>query len=170
MQVGHSLRRLIGLFCRTVGMSVGIAILGIALLVAWSVFSREALQMSDSGVNDIAGLLMGYITFVGAGYLLWEGGHIGVDLLTERLTGLSATAVKVLAHTIIIAVCGAFAWLSFEFWLEAWHTGETSWGTFPVPLWIPYLSMSLGSTMLLLVQVARIALPAVPPLDPSAEG
>jgi TRAP-type C4-dicarboxylate transport system permease small subunit len=140
-----------------IGMTAGIASFAIAVLVAYSVIAREIFHASENGVADIATYLMAYITFVGAGYALWEGGHVGVNLLTAHLHGRARMALAALANLLLTAVAAVFAWLSFTFWRDAWTSGERAWGTFSIPLWIPYGSLFIGSLLFLVVQLARLA-------------
>lgn len=140
-----------------VGMTAGVASFVIAVLVAYSVISREIFHTSESGIADISTYLMAYITFVGAAYALWEGGHVSVNLLTAHLHGRARVAVTGMANVLLTAVAAVFAWLSFAFWQDAWSSGERAWGTLSIPLWIPYASLFVGALLFLIVQIARIA-------------
>lgn len=138
-------------------MTAGIASFAIAVLVAYSVIAREIFHSSENGVADVAIYLMAYITFVGAGYALWEGGHVGVNLLTGHLRGRARVVVAVVANLLLTSVAAVFAWLSFAFWQDAWSSGERAWGTLSIPLWIPYGSLFVGALLFLVVQLARLA-------------
>jgi TRAP-type C4-dicarboxylate transport system permease small subunit len=140
-----------------VGMTAGVASFIIAVLVAYSVIAREIFHSSESGIADISTYLMAYITFVGAAYALWEGGHVGVNLLTGHLHGRARAAVTGMANLLLTAVATVFAWLGFAFWQDAWSSGERAWGTLSIPLWIPYASLFVGALLFLVVQIARIA-------------
>lgn len=158
MATRGTLEKNIDRLCGAIGMTVGVASFAIAILVAYSVLAREVLHSSDAGIPDLSTYLMGYITFVGAGYALWEGGHVGVNLLTAHLRGRAHTIVAVIANVLIALVGAVFAWLCFGFWWDAWSTGERGWGTFSIPLWLPYLSLFVGAVLFLVLQLARIAL------------
>lgn len=141
-----------------VGMTVGIAAFAIAVLVAYSVVARELFHASEFGITDVSTYLMAYITFVGAAYGIWAGAHVGVHLLTGRLRARTRTAVSLIANALLTLLSAVFAWFACAFWLDAWDSGERAWGTFSIPLWIPYSSMAMGTLLFLAFQVARMVL------------
>jgi TRAP-type C4-dicarboxylate transport system permease small subunit len=149
---------LVDRLCAFVGMTAGLAAFAIAVLVAYSVVAREFFRASEFGITDISTYLMAYITFVGAAYGIWAGAHVGVHILTGHLRGGSRTAVSIVANALLTAVAAVFAWVSIGFWIDAWDSGERAWGTFSIPLWIPYSSMLVGTTLFLVLQIARMAL------------
>lgn len=157
MKAGGTAVRLLDRISGFVGMTAGVASFVIAVLVAYSVIAREIFHASESGIADITTYLMAYITFVGAAYALWEGGHVGVNLLTGHLHGRTRTAVTGIANLLLTAVATLFTWLAFVFWQDAWSSGERAWGTLSIPLWIPYASLFVGALLFLVVQIARIA-------------
>jgi TRAP-type C4-dicarboxylate transport system permease small subunit len=140
------------------GMTVGLAAFAIALLVAYSVVARELFHASEFGITDISTYLMAYITFVGAAYGIWAGAHVGVHLLTGRLRGAARRVVSFVANALLAILSAIFAWLAWQYWLDAWSSGERAWGTFSIPLWIPYSSMTAGSLLFLVLQIARMVL------------
>ena len=144
--------------CAFVGMTVGFAAFAIALLVAYSVIARELFHASEFGITDVSIYLMAYITFVGAAYGIWSGAHVGVHLLTARLRGRAHAVVSFAANAMLAILSAVFAWVACGFWLDAWTSGERAWGTFSIPLWIPYSSMAAGAVLFLVLQLARMAL------------
>jgi TRAP-type C4-dicarboxylate transport system permease small subunit len=144
--------------CAFVGMTVGLGAFAIALLVAYSVVARELFHASEFGITDVTTYLMAYITFVGAAYGIWAGAHVGVHLLTAHLRGRVRRAVSFVANALLAVLSGVFAWLAWAYWLDAWRSGERAWGTFAIPLWIPYSSMCAGAALFFVLQVARMAL------------
>jgi len=145
-------------FSAFVGMTVGIGAFAIALLVAYSVVARELFHASEFGITDVSTYLMAYITFVGAAYGIWAGAHVGVHLLTGRLRGRTRVTVWFLANALLAILSAVFAWVACGFWLDAWTSGERAWGTFSIPLWIPYSAMAGGAVLFLALQLARMAL------------
>lgn len=155
--------------CTLIGMTVGIAAFAIAVLVAYSVVAREFFHASEFGITDVSVYLMAYITFVGSAYGIWAGAHVGVHLLTARLSGHVLTAVRGAANGLLALLSAVFAWVSAAFWLDAWRSGERAWGTFAIPLWIPYSSMFVGAVLFLVLQLARMAL-GRSQFEPAAHG
>ncbi len=144
--------------CNFLGMTVGLAAFLIAVLVAYSVVAREFFHASEFGITDISTYLMAYITFVGAAYGIWVGAHVGVHIVTGHLHGRWLAGVTMIANGLLTLVAAVFAWVTVGFWLDAWRSGEEAWGTFAIPMWIPYSSMLAGTVLFLLLQIGRMLL------------
>lgn len=137
------------------GLLVGLAAFLIGLVVAYDVTGRTLFGITTTGVTDVSRYLMGFITFVGAGYALREDAHVSVDILTSRLGATSQGVLRVMCDVIVLSVTAVLLWLGIELWWDAWVSGERSWGVFTVDLWIPYISFPLGIGLLLAVQIDR---------------
>lgn len=138
------------------GVLVGVAAFLIGLIVAYGVLGRTLLGTTTFWVVDINTYIMGFITFIGAGYALREGAHVGVDIVVTRLGPNAQWALRGFADLVVLVITLMLLWLSFEFWWSAWVSGEQSWGLFTVDLWIPYASFPVGMLLLLLVHIERM--------------
>lgn len=153
--------RLTGLLDRLfhiLALSVGFSVILTVLVVSYGVLAREVLKLSDVWVTDVTTYLMGYMTFVGAAPLAWHGRHLKVDVLSHHLGPRARHVLTVISCVIVTCVALVLAWLSGDFWLDAWDSGERSWGMLSLPLWIPYLSLGLGSLLFALAQLVRLIL------------
>ena len=65
--------------------AAGTAILFMSLIIPWGVFSRYVLGTGSQWPEPIAILLMMVFTFIGAAAAYRAGGHIAVNMLTEKL-------------------------------------------------------------------------------------
>jgi len=155
--VSRLVRLLDGLF-HVLALSVGLSVILTVLVVSYGVLAREVLKLSDVWVTDVTTYLMGYMTFVGAVPLAWQGRHLKVDALSHHLGPRAKQGLAVISCAIVACVALAMAWLSANFWFDAWDSGERSWGMLSLPLWIPYLSLGLGSLLFALAQLVRLAL------------
>ncbi len=136
------------------GLSVGVAAFLIGVFVTYEVLIRELARQSEAWVTEVTTYLMGYITFVGAAYALYEGAHVAVDVVVKQVPAGTRRLLRIVSDGVVIAVLGALTWLSAEFWWEAWSTGERSPSLLSVPLWIPYLFFTVGMAWLLFTQIA----------------
>jgi len=161
-------RLLDGLF-HVIALSVGLSVILTVAVVSYGVLAREVFKLSDVWVTDVTTYLMGYTTFVGAVPLAWQGRHLKVDVLSHHLGPRAKYALAIISGVIVAFVALVLAWLSGNFWLDAWESGERSWGMLSLPLWIPYLSLGAGSLLFALAQLVRLALLFLePPTAPAA--
>lgn len=142
-------------FCRGLGMSVGVVVMLITALIVYGVIVREVLGFSDTWVTELTTYMMGYIAFVGAGYVLWGGRHVRVEVLASHVGRGGQAVLFVITNAILFVVALLLVYLSCHFWLDAWRDGEKSWGTFSVPLWMPYSLFAAGTIIFLILHVVR---------------
>ncbi len=148
-----------GFFGRLVdisGISVGVATFLIGVLVAYDVIARSWFRMTNSWISEVTVYLMGYIAFMGAAYALREGAHVSVDMLVQKLSPRPRAIVVAVADLCMVIIVLTLAWLSFQFFLEAWTSNEVSDTIFSVRMWIPYLSFFVGMAWLLLVLIVQL--------------
>ncbi|GAB2886018.1 hypothetical protein GCM10027278_02840 [Paralcaligenes ginsengisoli] len=137
------------------GMSVGVATFLIGIFVTYDVLARTLFRMTNSWVTEVTTYLMGYITFVGAAYVLKEGAHVSVDLLVQKMPPTARRVLVFVTDGIMLLVVATLAWLSFQFFWDAWTSHEVSDTLLSISLWIPYLSFFIGMVWLLAVLVTQ---------------
>jgi TRAP-type C4-dicarboxylate transport system permease small subunit len=132
----------------------GLAILLMSLVIPWGVFTRYVLGTGSQWPEPIAILLMMLFTFVGAACAYRAGGHIAVNMLTDRLPPrlqrLLATAVNLL----MALVCAFVAWYGTRLCIETsgQSIAELPW----LPVGATYASLPLGAAMTLMFVGERI--------------
>ena len=149
------MRRLIDGLITGSGIAVGLAAFLIGVTVTYGVLGREFLSLTNAWVTDVNTYIMGFITFVGAGYAMREDAHVGVEIVTGRLRLRLRALLRLISDLIVLVVSATLLWLSWGFWWDAWTSGEQSWGLFAIHLWIPYSSLPLGFALLTVVQLRR---------------
>ena len=119
------------------------------MVVVRYVFGESTIWQTDFVTYGLAASV-----FLGAPYVAQIKGHVNVDLLTmyapprfKRLLGY-ITIFCALAFSIL------FMYTGWELWYEAWADQWTTDSIWELPLWIPYLSMSVGMTLLSLEYLA----------------
>jgi TRAP-type C4-dicarboxylate transport system permease small subunit len=70
--------------------------------VSWQVVSRFLLHAPSSFTEELAGFLLIWIGLLGAAYALRTRAHLGIDLLTARLTDTAKRAADILAHALVL--------------------------------------------------------------------
>ena len=71
----------------------------LVLMVVWQVLSRYALNSPSAFTEEAARYLMIWVSLLGASYVFRMRLHIGLDLLTRKLTGGNKRIVEVAALT-----------------------------------------------------------------------
>ena len=70
--------------------------------VTWQVITRFILKNPSSFTEELAGFLLIWIGLLGASYALHTRAHLGIDVLTFKLTGVKKQAVEILIYTIVL--------------------------------------------------------------------
>ena len=125
----------------------------VALVVASSVLTYSVVlryfspQPTDWQDEFSVFLLIG-VTFLSAAWVHSQRGHIGIEALAAILPP-GVNRVRMLVVDMLSALfCAFFAWKSWTLLHEAWVEGYYSATSWAPPLWIPYLAMSAGMTLL----------------------
>ncbi len=69
--------------------------------VTWQVFTRFVMKNPSSFTEELAGFLLIWIGLLGASYALHTKAHLGIDILTYKLTGVKKQIVDVLIYLIV---------------------------------------------------------------------
>lgn len=102
------------------------------------------------GLAELAAFLLLGATFFGLAYTFWQGGHIRVTLIIQRLSPNIQRWLDSVMVLIAIAITGFALWFSVLLTLDSYDFGDLSIGMVPVPLWLPQMGMSLGLLWLLI--------------------
>jgi len=71
--------------------------------VSWQVVSRYVFSAPSSWTEEVARFLLIWIGVLGAAYAFRTGVHLGLDILPKKLTGRSATMLKLFTVLVVIA-------------------------------------------------------------------
>ena len=131
--------------------------IGLLAMVLLSIVSRQ-LHFNVPGIDAYAGYLMAGAGFLALAHTLKRGEHIRVTLLLSALTGRVRCAFEIwsLFAAALLASLAAFysaklAWQSYTF-----HDISTS--NDATPLWLPQLTMALGTLVLAIAFIDELVL------------
>ena len=134
-----------------------LAMIGVLLMVLLSIVSRQ-LGFHVPGTDAYAGYLMAASGFLALAHTLKRGEHIRVTLLLNALKGRARRGLELwaLVAATLLAALAAFyssrlAWQSHAF-------NDISTSNDATPLWIPQLSMAVGSLILVIAFVDELVL------------
>ena len=131
----------------------------VALLVCvlLSILSRQ-LHFHVPGIDAYAGYMMAGAGFLALAHTLKRGEHIRVTLLLSALHGRARRALEIWA----LAAAGALAGLSAYYAVRlAWQShafNDISTSNDATPLWLPQLSMAVGSAILAIAFIDELVL------------
>ena len=134
----------------------GLALVAACLVLSYSVVIRYVLHEPTEWQDESAVFLIVGATFLSAAGVQAKRGHVAI----EALTGLLSPAVNrvrlILVDGVSLAFVTFFAWKSWSLFHEAWEDGQISQSTWGPPLWIPYLLMAAGMSLLAVQFVLQI--------------
>jgi TRAP-type C4-dicarboxylate transport system permease small subunit len=145
---------------QAVSRAFGVAAAGLILLsvgvICQMVFVRAVLGQSSIWQTEFVTFSLVAATFIGAPYILLTRGHVAVDVLPLMATQPTRRALHLAGSLIALVFCGFFLFASLPWWHEAWAKDLTTPSIWRARLWIPYLSVPVGLTLLCLQFLAEI--------------
>jgi len=135
------------------------ALFMVLLLVAVlaSVLGRQ-FHFNIPGTDAYAGYMMAGAGFLALAHTLKRGEHIRVTLLLQSLSPRARHALEVWA---LAAASGLAALVAFYSVRLAWQShafNDISTGNDATPLWLPQLSMAIGTTILAIAFIDELVL------------
>ena len=126
----------------------GIALAVAGVVLTWSVVGRYFLSHASDWQDELSAFLLIGATFASAAWVQARRGHVAIDALSQLLPPAADRARRIMADAVSFLFVAFFAWKCVTLLHEAVverQTTPSSWGP---PLWIPYLCMSVGMTLL----------------------
>lgn len=127
------------------------------LMVLASVVGRE-FNFYIRGTDAYAGYFMAAAGFLALAHTLKRGEHIRVTLLIAKLKGFPQKALEVWALFAASALACIAAYYSGKLAFQSWQFNDISTGNDATPLWIPQLSMAIGTTILAIAFIDEMIL------------
>jgi len=127
----------------------------IAVLTLMQILGRLfGVMVIDAG--EIAGYAMAGSIFFALAHTLRTGGHIRVNLLLTRLRGRARQVFEFVCLAVALVLAGMFAIFSVKMTMDSYAFNDVSTGMMPVPLWIPQLTMALGSILFVIALIHEL--------------
>jgi TRAP-type C4-dicarboxylate transport system permease small subunit len=96
-------------------------------------------------------------TFLCGAFVQSLRGHVGIEAVATLLPA-AANRIRVLCvDGMCTLFCAFFAWKSWTLFHEAWVEKQTTSSSWAPPLWIPYVLMAAGMTLLSLQLALQVA-------------
>ena len=128
------------------GTVAAIALLALLLIVVLQMATRW-MGVTFPGLTAYAGYCMGIASFFALGYALHEGSHIRVTLIQGHL-GKHRKMVEIWCVGVSVVLGVLFSYFTIKTTYWSYLLGEVSQAQDATPIWIPQLSMSIGTVVL----------------------
>lgn len=76
-----------------------------AVTIVLQVIMRYFFKISISWTNELAGISLAWITFLGATLLTGDEAHIGMDMIIKKLNPKPRLIIKLIINVLILVVC-----------------------------------------------------------------
>jgi TRAP-type C4-dicarboxylate transport system permease small subunit len=133
-----------------------VALVAASAVLTSSVVTRYIWKASTDWQDETAVFLLVGTTFGCGAFVQAIRGHVGIEALVTVLPRLADAWRRVLVDAICLAFCTLFAWKSWTLWHEAWAEHQTTDSSWAPPLWIPYVLMATGMTLLTLQLLVQL--------------
>jgi TRAP-type C4-dicarboxylate transport system permease small subunit len=137
-----------------------LCMLGLLGMVLLSIVSRQ-LQFNVAGTDSYAGFLMAAAGFLALAHTLKRGEHIRVTLLISALSPRWKRGFEIWALAAATALAVLFAAYSCKLAWQSHAFNDISTGNDATPLWIPQLSMAIGTVILAIAFIDELVLEIV---------
>jgi TRAP-type C4-dicarboxylate transport system permease small subunit len=127
------------------------------VMVLLSILGRQ-LHFHLPGTDAYAGYMMAAAGFLALAHTLKRGEHIRVTLLLAALHGKARHALEVWALAAAVALAALSAWYSCRLSWQSYQFHDISTSNDATPLWLPQLSMAVGTLILLIAFVDELVL------------
>jgi C4-dicarboxylate transporter DctQ subunit len=128
----------------------------LAVVVIWGVVLTYVFKSSDIFSVEMSEYLLVFICFLSVPYILREGRHVRVDALVQLLSPKSRWRVELMASILAMSFCALVVWKAAGVTLLNYQRGFRSASLVSLPLWIPYLIITLGFLILTLQYIVVI--------------
>ena len=132
-------------------------LVGTLVMVGLSIVGR-LFNWFIAGTDAYAGYCMAACGFFALAHTLKHNEHIRVTLVLEHAQARVRHALELWALAVATLLAAAFAWYSVRLTFQSWQFNDVSTGNDATPLWIPQLSMALGTIVLLVAFVDELVL------------
>lgn len=146
------MRRVLDFLYDATAWLAALAMIGVLASVLVSILSRQ-LGFNVPGTDAYAGYAMAAAGFLALAHTLKRNEHIRVTLILGRLQGGKRHALEMWALTGGVLLAALFAFYSVRLAWVSHAINDISTGNDATPLWIPQLTMALGTIVLFIAFV-----------------
>lgn len=149
------MRRFLDTLYGAAGLLAGLCMIGVLVSVLAAIIARQ-LGWNVPGTDAYAGYFMAAAGFLALASTFKHGEHIRVTLLLNSLAKRSSQRLDIFALCAGTLLAAAFAFFSIKLMLDSHTYNDVSTANDATPLWIPQISMAVGTVLFLVSLVDEL--------------
>jgi len=138
------------------GWIAALSLVAAAIIVTEGVIVRKVLGISTIWQIEASVYLLIFTVFAGAAFVQKSEHHLNVDLVIIHLSPKVREITLICVSIISCIVAGILGWYAWPMWWETVIKNQHSASLWGPPLWMPYLFLPLGMTILFLRYILYI--------------
>lgn len=138
------------------GGIASLSIVAAALIITEGVIARKVFGVSTIWQIEASVFLLIFACFVGSGIVQKNEHHLNVDLVLIYLTPKTREILLIVVSIITCVLAVVIAWYSWPMWWESVIRNDHSESMWGPPLWIPYVFLPFGMTLLFFQYIVYI--------------
>lgn len=131
----------------------GIAILAMTLIVLLQIIMRYVFNSPLTWSEEIARYIFIYVTFLGAGLLVYERGHLFVEVIFSKISGKAKT-VLIFIIDLIVLLFSLYLLVSSRYSMRFAHGSRST--ALQIPMEYIGLSVMIGAVLMILFSVCHV--------------
>jgi C4-dicarboxylate transporter DctQ subunit len=142
-----------GILDRVIGFMAfiaGLLLVAAVLIVCFEIFMRYFVQRPQVWTVEICEYILFSMAFLGAPWLLREGGHVNIDIFVTQLSPRRRHGMELISASVGIIISFIVCWFSITTSYESYSTGVLLTKTLNVPKYYFLMLIALGYFFLLL--------------------
>ncbi|MFH1083506.1 MAG: TRAP transporter small permease [Pseudomonadota bacterium] len=155
-QIGRILALIIEGLTHVTGWIAALSLVAAALIVTEGVIVRKVFGISTIWQIEASVYLLIFTVFTGSAFVQKSEHHLNVDLVVIHLSPKTREVTLIIVSIISCIIAAVLAWYAWPMWWETVVNNEHSESLWGPPLWIPYLFLPLGMTLLFLQYILYI--------------
>lgn len=155
-RLGRILALIINGLTYITGWIAALSLVAAAIIVTECVIVRKVFGISTIWQIEASVFLLILVVFTGAAFVQKNEHQLNVDLVIIHLSPKAREVTLIIVSIISCILALILAWYAWPMWWEALVNNEHSESLWGPPLWIPYLFLPLGMTLLFLQYIVYI--------------
>ncbi len=155
-RLGKMLTRAIDGLTYLTGWTAALCLVSAAVIVTEAVVVRKILGASTIWQIEASVFMLIFVVFAGAPFVQKNEHHLNVDLVIIHLAPRTREILLIIVSILSCLIAAILAWYAWPMWWETVVGNQHSESLWGPPLWIPYLFLPLGMTMLFLQYIVFI--------------